>query len=301
MQRKHKIIIHLHHFQIRNRFFQKRAQTAMCRQPPVSQSLAACKPPVHGVWFVRAHVSVRGISKSQHIYMYIPPSTRHSMPKTMSVQQAIASASVSIADQWQVHETRTSPRGKSVKCLCGRKITNLSYFIKNRFNDAVVGPLGPECVGKSKCESLTTHTITSPTMVIETTPYTPPSTPSPPPSKPSPPASTPVSCSVIHCKHKATNDKRYRFCETCTPKCMKAGGDIINMSNTRGSFDSFLRSNPKAVNWMLNNHNKFVLNESSSPYYKINNFRRAYAFNELAFYHPDGFESSYSRRDMKQR
>ena len=223
----------------------------------------------------------------------------------MSVQQAIASASVSIADQWQVHETRTSPRGKLVKCLCGRKITNLSYFIKNRFNDAVVGPLGPECVDKAKCESLATHTITSPTMVIETKPYTPASSPpaSPPPASPPPsprksrPSSVPVACRVLHCKYKASG-KRYRFCNACKPKCLKAGADTITMNKTVGTFDSFVRTNPKAVDWMLQHYHKFELRDATDPYYKTNNYRRAYAANELSHYHPDGYESSYSNRDI---
>jgi hypothetical protein len=70
------------------------------------------------------------------------------------------------------------------------------------------------------------------------------------------------------------------------------------MNKTVGTFDSFVRTNPKAVDWMLNNYHKFELRDSTDPYYKTNNYRRAYASNELAHYHPDGYQSSYSNRDI---
>ena len=209
---------------------------------------------------------------------------------TTSVQQTIAAASVSIADQWEVSATHFHTPANPSKCLCGKRLTKRSFHITNRFNDATVGPLGDNCLNKMRCRTLTHHTITTPTMTIPTTPYKP--APAPAPAPPPPPT-----CRVLHCTYPPTADRRYQFCAQCTHKCMRAGGDIIKMSGTKGTFDSFARSNPRAVDWLLANHTGWRLNEPTSSYYKLNNYRRAYAANELAFYHPDGHERSYSVRD----
>ena len=214
------------------------------------------------------------------------------MPNT-SVPQTIATASVSIADQWEVTATHLHTPANPSKCLCGKRLTDMSFHIINRFNDATVGPLGRNCLNKMR--TLTHHTITTPTMTIPTTPYTPPPAPAPAPAPAPPPP--PPTCRVLHCTNPPTADRRYRFCAQCTLRCMRAGGDTIKMSGTRGTFDSFVRSNPRAVDWMLENHKGWKQNEPTSSYYRLNNYRRAYAANELAFYHPNGYESSYSARD----
>jgi hypothetical protein len=215
------------------------------------------------------------------------------MPNTL-VEQKIAGASVSISDQWEVHETRLVAKGTSIKCICGKPIRKVTYYIQNRFNDEKVGPLGPECVNKMKSDSLRHHPFVEPTMSITTTPYVPPAPPPPTPAPTPPPAPAPAQCRVIHCKNTATTDKRYQFCTRCEPVCMRAGGNIVSMSNTRGTFDSFARTNPRAVVWMLEKHKQWKQNDRSSPYYHANNYRRAYAANELDFYHPDG----YTNRDI---
>jgi len=52
-------------------------------------------------------------------------------------------------------------------------------------------------------------------------------------------------------------------------------------------FDTIIRSNPKLVVWLLKNHFKFKQLDESHGFYKTNNYRRAYAYNELEHYHPN--------------
>jgi len=175
--------------------------------------------------------------------------------------------SVSVREQWEVNgfERLSQP----IHCVCGHKLRKFSFTIHNTLTGETISPLGSGCIKKIENKTLTTEVNT----LIGTTNNITNNTTAP--------------CLVKHCTNTTPSNKRYQLCTECKPKCMRAGLDTPKVGESRETFDSILRTNPKLAEWLLRNHFMFKELPDTHKYCKTNNFRRAYAYNELDHYHPD--------------
>jgi hypothetical protein len=184
------------------------------------------------------------------------------MNNTQDLTQLMEEKSVPVSEQWEVsgYERINEPR----HCVCGHKLRKLSFTIRNTLTGKTISPLGSGCIKKIENRTLTTEVNK---LLASKAP-------------------TRIPCRVKHCTNTTTT-KRYQMCTDCKPKCMPAGLERPKVGENRDTFDSIIRSNPKLAEWLLGKHFQFKELPESHGFYKTNNYRRAYAYNELEHYHPN--------------
>ena len=191
-----------------------------------------------------------------------------------TIDERLAHASVPIQEQWELSGFERLDR--PTHCLCGHRLKKFSFTIRNTQNGNTLGPIGSGCITKIGVPLLT-DTITK--LMTPTTP------PKPKPTKR--PVTPTRPFLVAHCT-AITDDPRYQMCSTCKPKCMRAGLDRVKTkSGLNDTFDNVVRTNPRVVEWLMQNHYQWDKKDTTDPYYKMNGFRRAYAINELTHHHPE--------------
>lgn len=184
------------------------------------------------------------------------------MNNTQDLTQLIEEKSVPVCEQWEVsgYERLNQPK----HCVCGHKLRKLSFTIRNTLNGNTISPLGSGCIKNIGNRALSTEV----NKLLAT---------DAPVRKP---------CRVEHCNNTVTS-KRYQMCTECKPKCTPAALEQPKVGENCDTFESIIRSNPKLAEWLLNKHYMFKQLDKSHRFYKTNNYRRAYAYNELEHFHPN--------------